>query len=178
MDNGKISVRYARALLNIARQQQCEHEVYEGMTRLTSNYDQAMTQFNEILTNPIIAVADKVSLIKTAVGEPLHPCLARFIEFVAEQKRESGIYRIALKYQEMYRESKDILLTRVTTAADLPDATLRKLKGFVEQNFDCTAEMHVKVNPTLIGGFVLDIENDRMDASVAGQLEALKQKLK
>lgn len=178
MDNGKISVRYARALLNLAREEKCEEEVYEGLMRLTQNYDHAMAQFNEILTNPIIANNDKVSLLKSAVGEPLHPCLDHFIEFVAEQKRESSIYRIALKFQEMYRESKDILLTQVTTATELPDETMRKLKAFVEQNFDCTAEMHVKVNPNLIGGFILDIENDRMDASVAGQLEALKKKLK
>lgn len=178
MDNGKISVRYARALLNLARQEHCEEEVYEGLMRLTQNYDLAIAQFNEILTNPIIAMEDKVNLVKSAVGEPLHPCLAHFIEFLADQKRESSIYRIALKYQEMYRESKDILLTHVTTAADLPDETLRKLKGFVEQNFDCNAEMHISVDPSLIGGFILDIENDRMDASVAGQLETLKKKLK
>ncbi len=178
MDNGKISVRYARALLNLARQEQCEQEVYEGLMRLTQNYDLAIAQFNEVLTNPIIGTEEKVNLVKAAVGEPLHPCLDHFIEFVANQKRESGIYRIALKFQEMYRESKDILLTHVTTAADLPDETLRKLKGFVEQNFDCHAEMHISVDPSLIGGFILDIENDRMDASVAGQLETLKKKLK
>ena len=178
MDNGKISVRYARALLNLARQEQCEVEVYEGMMRLSQNYEQAMAQFNEILTNPIIGMDEKVNLLKNAVGEPLHPCLAHFIEFVADQKRESSIYRIAMKYQEMYRDSKDILLTRVTTAAELPDKTLRELRCFVEQNFDCKAEMHVTVDPSLIGGFIIDIENDRMDASVAGQLEALKEKLK
>lgn len=178
MDNGKISVRYARALLNLAHQEQCEKEVYDGMMRLSNNYDLAIAQFDEILTNPIIATNEKVSLLKSAVGDPLHPCLSRFIEFVAEQKRESSIYRIALKFQEMYRESKDILLTHVTTASELPDQTLRKLKGFVEQNFDCQAEMHITIDPSLIGGFILDIENDRMDASVAGQLEALKKKLK
>ena len=178
MDNGKISVRYARALLNLARQEQCEEEVYEGMMRFSQNYEHAMAQFNEILTNPIIGIDEKVSLLKNAVGEPLHPCLAHFIEFVADQKRENAIYRIALKFQEMYRYSKDIMLTRVTTATNLPDETLRKLRCFVEQNFDCKAEMHVTVDSSLIGGFIIDIENDRMDASVAGQLEALKEKLK
>lgn len=178
MDNGKISVRYARALLNLARQEQCEQEVYEGLMRLTQNYDLAIAQFNEVLTNPIIGTEEKVNLVKAAVGEPLHPCLEHFIEFVTEQKRESSIYRIAMKYQEMYRDSKDILLTHVTTATELPDETMRKLKGFVEQNFDCHAEMHITIDPSIIGGFILDIENDRMDASVAGQLEALKKKLK
>lgn len=178
MDNGKISVRYARALLNLARQEQCEQEVYEGLMRLTQNYDLAIAQFNEVLTNPIIGTEEKVTLVKAAVGEPLHPCLEHFIEFVVEQKRESSIYRIAMKYQEMYRDSKDILLTHVTTATELPDETMRKLKGFVEQNFDCHAEMQITIDPSIIGGFILDIENDRMDASVAGQLEALKKKLK
>lgn len=178
MDNGKISVRYARALLNTARQQQCETEVYDALVRFTNNYGLAIGQFNEVLNNPIIESSDKIQLLKTAIGEPIPELLEQFLCFVAEQKRENKIYTIALKYQEMYREEKDILRTEVTTATELPEGSLRKIKGFVEQSFDCTAELHTKVDPSLIGGFVLDIENDRMDASVAGQLNALKNRLK
>ena len=178
MDNGKLSVRYARALLNTATQQGCDTEVYDCLMRLTNNYGLAIGKFDEILKNPIIGQDEKIQLLETAIGEPVHDLLKQFLRFVAEQKRENKIYTIALKYQEMYREEKDILRTEVTMATELPEATMRMIKGFVEQTFDCTAELHTKVDPSLIGGFILDIENNRMDASVAGQLNALKQKLK
>lgn len=177
MDNGKISVRYARALLNDAVEQHCETEVYEGLVRLSDNYSLAINTFNEVLSNPMIGNTEKLQLLHTAIGDPVHPCLSHFLEFVTEKQRENRIFLIALKYQEMYRKMKNILRVEVTTATTTDDATVEKIKDFVEQNFHCSAEMHVNVDPTLIGGFMLDIENQRMDMSVTGQLQRLKQEL-
>ncbi|MBQ6771527.1 MAG: F0F1 ATP synthase subunit delta [Bacteroidales bacterium] len=178
MDNGKISVRYARALFSIAQEQGCEDTVYEGLTSFAHNYLLAIAQFNEVLADPIVAREEKVKLLEMAVGEPMHDTLKQFVAFVADQKREDKMFLIAMKYMEMYREKHNILSTQVTTATELPEATYDKIKAFVKQTFDADAEIDVKIDPSLIGGFILDIENTRMDASVAGQLNALKNKLK
>lgn len=177
MDNGKISVRYARALLSTALEQHCETEVYEGLNRLTSHYSLAINQFNEALSNPMIADSDKVQLLRTAIGKPVHPCLQQFLEFLTEKKRTNKIFLIALKYQEMYRKHKGIILAKVTTAAAMEDATLEKISDYLKDTFHLEVEMHVNVDPALIGGFTLDIEHDRMDASIAGQLNKLKKEL-
>ena len=178
MDNGKISVRYARALFQLAQEQGCEGDVYDGLMRLSHNYLLAISQFNEVLSDPIVAKNEKVKLLEMAVGEPMHIILKQFIAFVVEQHRESRMFLIAMKYMEMYRKKHNILNTQLTTATELPEATLDKIKAYVEQTFNVEAEMEIKIDPALIGGFVLDIENTRMDASVAGQLNALKNKLK
>ncbi len=178
MDNGRISVRYARALFQTAQEQGCEDAVYDGLTRFGHNYLLAIAQFNEVLADPIVAREEKVKLMEMAVGEPLHDTLKQFITFVAEQKREDKMFLIAMKYMEMYREKHHILSTQVTTATQLPEETYDKIKAFVKQTFDADAELDVRIDPSLIGGFILDIENTRMDASVAGQLNALKNKLK
>ena len=178
MDNGKISVRYARALFQTAQTEGCEEAVYEGLSRFAHNYLLAIAQFNEVLADPIVAKEEKVKLIEMAIGEPLHESLKRFIAFVADQKREDKMFLIAMKYMEMYRTKHNILRTNVTTATELPEATYDKIKAFVKQTFDADAEIDVKIDPSLIGGFILDIEHTRMDASVAGQLNALKNRLK
>ena len=178
MDNGRISVRYARALFQLAQEQGCEEAVYDGLTRFAHNYLLAIAQFNEVLADPIVAREEKVKLIEMAVGEPLHDCLKQFITFVADQKRESKMFLIAMKYMEMFRAKHNILSTQVTTATELSEASYDKIKDFVKQTFDAEAEIDIKIDPALIGGFILDIENTRMDASVAGQLNALKNKLK
>ena len=178
MDNGRISVRYARALFQTAQALGCEEAVYDGLSRFAHNYLLAIAQFNEVLADPIVAKEEKVRLMEIAVGEPMHDCLKQFIAFVSEQNRENKMFLIAMKYMEMYRSKHNILSTQVTTASELPEATLDKIKAFVKQTFSAEAEMEVTVDPSLIGGFILDIENTRMDASVAGQLNALKQKLK
>lgn len=178
MDNGRISVRYARALFQVAQEQGCEAEVYDGLTRFAHNYLLAIAQFNEVLADPIVAREEKVKLLEMAVGEPINGCLKQFIAFVADQKREDKMFLIAMKYMEMYREKHHILSTQVTTATQLPEDTYDKIKAFVKQTFDADAELDVHIDPSLIGGFILDIENSRMDASVVGQLNALKNKLK
>ena len=178
MDNGKLSVRYARALFQLAQEQGCEKDIYEGLTRFAHNYLLAITQFNEVLADPIVAQEEKVKLVEMAVGEPLHDCLKQFITFVAEQKREDKMFLIAMKYMEMYRSKHNILSTQVTTATELSENSYDKIKAFVKQTFDADAEIDIKIDPSLIGGFILDIENTRMDASVAGQLNSLKNKLK
>ena len=178
MDNGKISVRYARALFQTAQEQGCEDAVYDGLTRFAHNYVLAIAQFNEVLADPIVQPEEKVKLLEMAVGEPMHDALKQFIAFVAEQKREDKMFLIALKFMEMYRTKHGILSTHVTTATELSESSYDKIKAFIKQTFDADAEMDVKIDPSLIGGFILDIENTRMDASIAGQLNALKNKLK
>ena len=178
MDNGRISVRYARALFQTAQEQGCEDAVYDGLTRFAHNYLLAIAQFNEVLADPIVAQEEKVKLLEMAVDDPLHDTLKQFITFVAEQKREDKMFLIAMKYMEMYREKHHILNTQVTTATELTEESYDKIKAFIKQTFDADAEMEVHIDPSLIGGFILDIENSRMDASVAGQLNALKNRLK
>ena len=178
MDNGRISVRYARALFQLAQEQGCEEAVYSGLMRFAHNYFLAITQFNEVLADPMVAREEKVKLVELAVGEPLHDTVKQFIAIVADQKREDKMIFIAMKYMEMYREKHGILSTNVTTATELSDESYDRIKAFIKQTFGAEAEMEVKIDPSLIGGFILDIENTRMDASVAGQLNALKNKLK
>ena len=178
MDNGKISVRYARALFQIAQEQGCEDDIYNGLTHFAHNYSLAIAQFNEVLADPIVAPKEKVKLIEMAVGEPMHGTLKQFITFVADQKREDKMFLIAMKFMEMYRTKHNILSTKVTTATELSESSYDKIKAFIKQTFDAEAQIDAKIDPSLIGGFILDIENTRMDASVAGQLNALKNRLK
>ena len=177
MDNGKISVRYARALYNQAVSEQCAAEVYDCLARLTANYGMAINSFNEVLSNPMVGSEEKLQLLHTAVGDPVHPCLVRFLEFLTAKKRENKVFLIALKYQEMYRKANHIIRADVTTAMAIDDTTLESIRAFVEQTFHSTVDLHVKVDPALIGGFTLDIEHERMDASVTGQINQLKKEL-
>lgn len=176
MDNGKISVRYAKALFNQATSEQCAAEVYACLSRLAANYSLAINAFNEVLSNPMVASEKKLNLLKTAIGEPIHPCVTHFLEFLIAKKRENKVFLIALQYQEMYRKANDIVRADVTTASEVDDALLEKIRRFVEEKFHCTADLQLKVDPALIGGFTLDIEHFRMDASIKGKLEKIKDK--
>ena len=178
MDNGRISVRYARALFQLAQEQGCEDAVYDGLSRFARNYLLAIAKYNDVLADPIVTDSEKVKLLAMTTGEPLHDLLKQFITFVVEQKREDKMLLIAMKFMEMYREKHHIVSTQVTTATEMPEETYEHIQAFIKQTFGADAEIEAHIDPKLIGGFILDIENTRMDASVAGQLNALKNKLK
>ncbi len=178
MNDGKISVRYARALYHAACEQGCEREVYVAMRQFVDSVSGHLLQFEDILKNPTIGNSDKAKLIETAIGNAIPQCLKDFINLVIKHNREGKMYLIALKYQEQYRRDKNIMFTRITTATELPEVTLKRIKDFVAENFHTEVEAQVDIDPKLIGGFTLDIENNRMDASVVGRLNALKNRLK
>ncbi|MCF0200416.1 MAG: F0F1 ATP synthase subunit delta [Bacteroidales bacterium] len=178
MNDGKISVRYARALYEAALEQHCEKEVYEALRNLSDNVADNLSQFDAVLKNPIIGNDDKIALLRTAVGTQVPQCLDNFINLVVGQGRESKMYLIALKYQEQYRTEKNILLTHVTTASELSEDALQRIKDYVARTFHAEVEAKVTINPALVGGYTLDIENKRLDASIAGRLNKLKEELK
>jgi ATP synthase, F1 delta subunit len=177
MNNGKISVRYARAFYNYAVENHCEDSVYKELNAFTFHYEQHLSQFNNILNNPILSKEDKIKLLVSASGDEISNCLLQFIKFVVEHQRENKIYLMALSFQKMYRANKNILHTSITTATELPEKTMDDIKSFVENAFKSNVEVQASVEQNLIGGFTLDIENTRLDASIAGQLKELRKAL-
>lgn len=177
MNDGKISVRYARALYDFACENKCETEVYYALRRFTSITAQDILAFEAVLKNPIISDNDKITIITTALGSPNNDCLGTFVRFIVEKKRESKLHLIALKYQEQYRADKNILLTHITTASELSPETLEKIKSHIADRFHAEVETVVNVDPGIIGGYTIDIEHNRLDVSIAGQLEKLKAEL-
>ncbi len=177
MEDGKISVRYARALYGFAVENHCEDEIYQSLKRFCDNVNGGIGKLCNVLSNPVLDDNNKIALIETAIGEPIHDCLKHFVRFVVSHKRENKIVFIALKYQDIYRNEKRLLKTKITTAAELPEATIEHIKSYVATTFKSDIEAEIEVDPNLIGGFMIDIENNRLDASVIGQLNQLKESL-
>lgn len=177
MEDGKISVRYAKALYGFAVENNCEDEIYQSLKRFCKNVNGGIGEFCNVLSNPVLDRKNKTLLIETAIGEPISDALHRFILLVVSHKREEKMILIALKYQDLYRKEKHLLKTKITTATELPDTTIEQIKTFIASTFKAEIETEVEIDPALIGGFMIDIENNRFDASVTGQLNHLKEQL-
>ena len=177
MDNGKISVRYARALYNTAKELGCDKEVYGQLSGFVKLYEENMADLNAVFNNPVVGKEDRRNLLLTAMGPDITPCLKDFVDLVVDRNREDKMYLIAKKYEELYRVENQILRTRLTTAAQLSQNTLDEIKKSVEKGFNANVEMSETIDPSLIGGFVLDVGDERYDASIARQLARLKKTL-
>lgn len=153
MNDGLIASRYANALLLFAREKQEEDRVYEDAHALRD------------------AVLSKDNV--TECIEKLSETMQRFLALVIHNKRVDYLPSILHTYRVLYRQEKGITRAWLTTAAEdreLADKlrVLMELQGYTKVDFK------TEVNPDLIGGFILQVDDKRLDASIARQLRTIR----
>ncbi len=153
MDAGLIASRYANALLLFAKEEQAAPRVYADARALLDALPRA-----EGLESCI---------------KGLSPTLQKFITLVIRNKRVEYLPAILSAYRAKYRHENGITRAWLTTAVEDPDLVdrlteLMKLQGFTQVDFK------TEVNPDLIGGFVVQVEDKRLDASIASQLRSIR----
>lgn len=177
MDQGVISVRYARALLKSATVLKLEDAVYEEMQLLSHCYLE-LRDLRFTIDNPMLSKDKKLDLLMTACGGHPSELTKRFLELVLKEDRETILQFMAASYITLYREQKNITRGLLTTAVAVSPQTEAKMKHMVEQNTHGTVEFNTEVDPQIIGGFILEYDTYRMDASVRMKLNTILQDLK
>ena len=177
MDIGVISVRYARALLKSATGQHIEEAVYQEMQLLAKSYTD-VPQLRQTIDNPMLSKEKKEKLLLTAVGGQPTSLTKAFVQLVLKEERESVMQFIANSYVTLYRQQKNVIRGRLITAARVSAQTEQKMRQMVESKTNGTVEFETEVNPDIIGGFILEYDTYRMDASVKAKLNSILTQLK
>jgi F-type H+-transporting ATPase subunit delta len=97
---------------------------------------------------------------------------------VLKEDRENMIQFMAYSYVTLYRKQKNIIRGKLTTAARVSAETEQKMRRMVESKTQGTVEFETEVNPDIIGGFILEYDTYRMDASVKSKLNNILNTLK
>lgn len=177
MDLGVITIRYARALMKSAEQMKCDEAVYADMTTLTQAYVD-VPQLRHTIDNPMLPAETKKKVLMAACGNNATELTGRFFDLVLQEGRESVMQLIASSYITLYRKQKNIIHGRLITATAVSAETEQKMKQMVQQRTNGQVEFLTEVNPDIIGGFILEYDTYRMDASVQSQLRNVLKQLK
>lgn len=178
MDQGLIPRRYAKALLKAAQERGCEERVYNLTGTLVGNFLNEPA-LNTTVANPYISDTDKVKLLTTAADAGKDDTLyTDFLKLLTRNRRLGMIRDIAIAYRDLYRSQHGIARVTVTTAAPLDPSLEKRLKALIGSHLDGGAmEYTANVDPDLIGGFTVAIDNELLDASVAGEFKQLQHTL-
>lgn len=177
MISGLIPHRYAKALYKFALENGSAGKVYDEMKNVISSF-QNNADLSKVLSNPFVETADKERLLLAAAGNDPGEDYRRFVRLILEHKREEFAYLMAYAYRDIYRKANNISQVKITTAVKLGDEEMDKLFGIVEKAFrDTKFEYTEEVDTDLIGGFIIDVDSTRMDASISNELEQLRQNL-
>ena len=167
-----ISVRYARALLKAGIEAKVADKVYADMQTLVASY-QAAPALKGTIDNPMLSKKQKLDLLVTAAGGASCDLTTRFVQLVVSEDREGIMQFIANSFVDLYRKHNNLISAKLTTARPLDSGTEAKFRKLVEDRTNGTVEFNTNVNPNIIGGFVLEYDTYRMDASVRRQLSSI-----
>ena len=177
MDIGVISVRYARALLKGAIAERIESKVYQEMQILLNSF-LTISGLRFTIDNPMLSKDKKRDLLVTACGESISPITRKFLDLVLREGREKVLQFIAVSYIPLYRRQKNITFGNLITATVVTPAIEQKLQQMVKNRTQGEVEFKTEVDPDLIGGFVLEYDTYRMDASVKSKLNTILTQLR
>lgn len=173
MNTGMISVRYAKALLEFAYEKKCAEKVYGEMANVARSYEQE-TSLRRILDNPILPDRTKAEVIRNAGGGNTSDVFDRFVELVLHNKRERYMQQISLMYLDLYRKLNHISTGKLETAVAIDSETEKRISDWIAAKTRGTVELRTCVKPELIGGFIFEMDSERLDASIATQLRSIK----
>ena len=177
MDLGVISVRYARALLKCATGLKLEDQVYKEMQTLSKSFLE-VPELRFTIDNPMLSKDKKLKIVATACGDNICELTKKFVELVLNEDREKTLQCMAASYITLYRKQKNIIRGSLTTAAPVSQETEDKMRRMVESKTHGTVEFNTEVDPNIIGGFILEYDTYRMDASVKTKLSNILTQLK
>ncbi|MCH4182463.1 MAG: F0F1 ATP synthase subunit delta [Prevotella sp.] len=176
MDLGVISVRYARALIKGATALKVEDQVYEEMLSLYQSYFK-VHDLKYTIDNPMLVNEKKQHLLETAMGGNPSELSKNFVALVLKEGRESSLQLMAASYISLYRQQKNITSGILTTAVPVSSAIEQRMQKLVESRTNGTVEFKTETDPDIIGGFILEYDTYRMDASVKTMLRTVYSQL-
>lgn len=177
MNDGLIARRYAKAFLKFANEKKAAKQAYGQMRQLDEAYA-AEAKLKKAVGNRFISADDKAQLLLAAAGAKPGDCLAKFIKLVISHNREGFLREMSRAYQDLYREANNIAQIEIVTAAEMPAATLKRITDVVRSMLagKQIEETH-RIDPSLIGGFVIRVDTVQLDASIKNELKKLRLKL-
>jgi len=170
-------MRYARALLKSATDAKLDDNVYQEMMTVSKSYID-VPALRQTIDNPMLSKDKKEALLLVAAGEKPSALTRSFISLVLKADRENMIQFMANSYVTLYRKQKNVIRGKLTTAARVSAETEQKMRQMVESKTNGTVEFETEVNPDIIGGFILEYDTFRMDASVKSKLNSILNTLK
>ncbi len=174
MADSRVAYRYVKSLLQLAIEQKALEEVNNDMMLFDSVCERNRA-FTLMLRNPVIKHDKKREILNMVFKGKVHALTNAIFEIITRKNREPLLPEIARQFHTAYNEYKGIVKASVTTAFTLDKALRTEFEAIVKKiSSSKQVEVEEKVDPQMIGGFVLTVGDKQIDASIKNQLKTLE----
>lgn len=173
MSELQVASRYAKSLIDLAEEQNALEAIKVDIESFISVMKQN-TELQAVLKNPIVGTDKKVAILEQIFGASFHKVILGFFKLVITKGRSEVLYGTAKEFINEYNQRKGILHAVVTSASPLTEEQKSQIANLVIEATKAQIILEAKVDPSLIGGFVLKVGDRQIDTSIASSLNKLK----
>ena len=174
MPNPRLAGRYAKSLIDLAIEKNQLEKVYKDMLFL-QNICKSNRDFVNLLKSPIVQADKKEKILDAIIKNEVGELMSAFVKLLTAKGRELYLPEIVIAFIQQYKDYKNINIVKLVTAVPISD----ELKNSITNKIKSTLKMeHIELNAEvkeeIIGGFVLEIGDKLIDASIAYDLSTIK----
>lgn len=173
MQDYRININYAKALFLLAGETQQEESVAADM-RLVHEVCAENRELNVVFNNPVIKEDKKTAIVTDLFGERVSRLSMLFLTFVVRKNRTVNLRGISAAYLDLFRQSRNIVLSQLTTAAAADEEVADLVRKVIGDYTRKEVELEQKTNPDIMGGFSLEFDNNMYDATLRSRLQKLR----
>lgn len=174
MAESRVAHRYAKSLIDLSLEKGQLEQVSEDM-RMVLETIRANRELSVVLRSPVIKTDKKQEIMKAIFGGQIGVITTEFVEIITRKRREGELEAIAEAFVFQYRKHKQILTAVITTAQGLDEKLRAQVMDIVKKSSGGNSvELVEKTDKALLGGFILRIGDNQVDASVIRQIRNLE----
>jgi F-type H+-transporting ATPase subunit delta len=174
MNESKIAVRYAKALFLSANESKVLESVKTDMY-LISEVLKENELFRGFLYSPVTKPSALRKVINTAFGDgKIEPLTLNFMGLLIQNNRIQYLQQTALVFFTIYRKHKGIKSATLSTVSELNDTFKVKFQQVLKDIYKAEIDLAIIQKPDIIGGFVLKVDDQQYDASIATRLKNMR----
>jgi F-type H+-transporting ATPase subunit delta len=173
MNESKITVRYAKALFALAKEDNALEAVGKDMEFLQQCIRE-VPELQYVIQSPVIKVSEKISLFTETFRDTFHKLTSSFINLLLEKRREDFLAGISRYFLTLMKTERGIKSAELVTASPLDEGLKQSILKYITEKFKMKVELHESVDESLIGGFILRVDDQQVDASIATKLSRIK----
>ena len=168
-----IAEPYAQALMSLAQSNDALEKFAEDVASLRGALAES-DQFRRFLSDPFVEPGAKKAVLSQLAEKGLHSVVGTFLKLLVDRKRIALLDEICQKFQVLYREATNTVLAEVTSVLELSDEQRSAVIDLVKSMTSASeVEIETQLDPSLLGGVVIKVGSQVVDASLRGQLRRI-----
>lgn len=168
---------YAQALMSVAQSNDQVEQIGEDVRSLSSLLKNS-EQLRNFLANPFVTPENKKAVLRQVVGDNISPYLRNFMLLLVDRRRIQLLEPIFQQYLALLRQLNQTVLAEVTSTVELSEAQQQSVREkVIAMTGARQVELETKLDPELIGGVIIKVGSQVIDASLRGQLRRLSLRL-